>query len=175
MLRKTLSAVAAVAAVAAMGVGTAGVANASPVLKTVVVPCVTPNVPVGCGWHGGNGGHDGHRGGFLGGLGHGLGFNRGGLLGTGILGGGNYGRFGGTYWQRGGVIMPYSQVLSTCGCSAGIDPVSEGYTLVQDPQQVIVVPSGPVVTGDGSCSLTSVNWGLGGFQRGARFFGLHHR
>jgi hypothetical protein len=81
------------------------------------------------------------------------------------------GNFGGTFWQRGGTIFPYSQVASSCGCSG--DPVSLGYTLVQEPQlvQVTEIPVGAVATGDGSCqTLTSVNWGLPGFRRGARFF-----
>lgn len=163
MLRKTLSAVAAVAAVAAMGVGTAGVANASPVLKTSCTPvapattCTNPGGPF-------------HH--FPGGLGHGLGgalgFGRGGLLHTGLLGSDRFrgGRFGGdfagTYWQRDGVILPYSQVVSSCGCSS-----TAGWVEVQDPQQVIVVPEG-AATGDGSCALSSVNWGLPGWNRGVR-------
>jgi hypothetical protein len=168
MLRKTLSAVAAVAAVAAMGVGTAGVANAStPIVKSAV--CIPAAIVAGCT-------HPGHPGfGFGHGLGGALGFGRGGLLHTGLLGsdrfrggrfGGNFGNnFGGTYWERDGIIQPYSEVVSACGCSS----VPAGWVEVQDPQQVIVVPEG-AATGDGSCALTSVNWGSSGWNRGVRRF-----
>lgn len=80
--------------------------------------------------------------------------------------GGAYGSYGGSYWQRGGVILPYSQVASDCGCS---QPASLGYTLVQQPQQVQVVPVG-VAAGDGSCALNQVNWNDARYRRGVRFF-----
>lgn len=162
MLRKTLTVLAVMAAV---GAGTAGVANASTPAPSAL--CV-PGAPVaGCTPHGGH--HDGF--GF--GLGRGLGFNDGGLLGTGLLRGGDFNRGGrwghyqGSFWNRGGVILPYSQVVSSCGCA---DPASLGYTLVENPATVMVVPVGAVATGDGSCALSSVNFGLDRYRHGVRFF-----
>jgi hypothetical protein len=175
MLRKTLT---VVAAMAAIGAGTVGVANAStpaPVaFKTV--QCNSAGLPAACTpgagaqlLHGVGGPLAGLAGGNHGLLGGAFGLggrDRGGRFGFGNGFGGN---FGGTFWQRDGVILPYSQVVSSCGCSGS--PVSFGYTEVVDPQQVLVVPEGAVVTGDGSCqSLTSVNWGLPGWNRGVRIF-----
>lgn len=169
MLRKSLT---VVAVMAAIGAGSVGVANAATPAPSVV--CV-PGVGVGDCDHDGHG-HFGHGFGGLGGgfLGGGLGL--GGLLGgntfinSNHFRGGNFGdRFRGTFWNRGGVILPYSQVVSSCGCSG--DPVSLGYSQVLNPQQVLVVPVGAVATGDGSCeTLSSVNFGQDRFRRGVRFF-----
>lgn len=172
MLRKTLT---IVAAMAAIGAGTVGVANAATPAPTKLATC-TATLSVDCigtgthlpglgglglgGLFGGGHGHPGFPGGNFG---HGFG---------GGFGNGFGGNFGGTFWQRDGVILPYNQVVSSCGCSGS--PVSLGYTEVVDPQQVLVVPEGAVVTGDGSCqSLTSVNWGLPGWGRGVRLFHGH--
>lgn len=150
MLRKLATVAAAMAIV---GAGSVGVANAA-------TPEHFPHIP-----------HVPHiGGGLLGGLG------LGGLLGGGFhhgghFGGGNFGgRFGGTFWQRDGVILPYSQLGSSCGCSVS-DPVSLGYTEVVQPAQIEVVPVGAVATGDGSCeTLTSVDFSRPGWNRGVRFF-----
>jgi hypothetical protein len=168
MLRKCLTSVAVMAAVFA---GTAGVANAStPAPATFKTSACIPGAPVaGCTPGDHRGDHRGGRGGFLGG--------RGGLLGGfglgGFLGGNRTiinNEYANTFWQRDGVILPYAQAASSCGCSGA--PV--GWTQVVDPAAVEVVPFyGAPVTGDGSCvSLTSVNWGLPGWNRGVR---LYHR
>lgn len=175
MLRKTLT---VVAAMAVLGGGSVGMAYAdTPVVKTAVTVPALPIID-----------HDHHHndGGLLGGvLGTGgLGLNgllnsttiirgdnhhRGGHFPGGRFGGRFGGNFGGTFWQRGGVILPYSQVASSCGCSGS--PVGFGYTEVLQPQQVEVVPVGAVATGDGSCqTLSSVDWNRPGFNRGVRFF-----
>jgi hypothetical protein len=172
MLRKTLT---IVAAMAAIGAGTVGVANAATPAPTTacnipggLVPGCTPGAGA-LGLHPGGGAFAGIPGLGHGGLGGVLGLggrDRGGRFGFGHGFGGN---FGGTFWQRDNVILPYSQIVSSCGCSGS--PVSLGYTEVVDPQQVLVVPEGAVVTGDGSCqTLTSVNWGLPGWNRGVRVF-----
>lgn len=176
MLRKTLTVLAVMAAV---GAGTAGVANAS----TPVVPVP----PVG-GVDGVVGGVGNSVGGLLGGVNvlggniavgdqfHGSdrlrgidrfrGGNFGGFYGSDFYGG-RYNHYRNTFWNRGGVILPYSQVVSSCGCG---DPASLGYQLVENPQTVMVVPVGAVATGDGSCSLSSVNFGLDRYRHGVRFF-----
>lgn len=171
MLRKSLTVVAVMAAVAA---GSVGVANAStPVAKTDGLSTCTATNLTNC---------IGTGTGLLGGLG------LGGLLGLGgndpgdhhhHFPGGNFGgrfgggfgnRFGGTFWQNpGGVILPYSSIASSCGCSGS--PVGFGYTQVLQPAQVEVVPVGAVATGDGSClPLSSVDWNRPGWNRGVRFF-----
>lgn len=156
MLRKTLTVLAASAVIAG---GTAGVAYADTPVKSAT-SCVVST-----------GGVLGTITGILGGGGSCL------LPGSGGTGsdhhhrgghfpGGNGGNYGGTYWNRGGVILPYSQVASDCGCS---QPASLGYTLVEQPQQVQVVPVG-VAAGDGSCALNQVNWNDARYRRGVRFF-----
>jgi hypothetical protein len=148
MFRKTLTVLAASAVIAG---GTAGVAYAdTPAPAQRPTLCGTIALPVVC--TPSTGGHDGdHRGGHFGG---------------GFGGGFRGGNFGGTYWNRGGVILPYSQVASSCGCS---DPASLGYTLVEQPAQVEVVPVAADL-GDGSCALDQVNWNDRRFSRGVRFF-----
>lgn len=156
MLRKTLTVLAASAVIAG---GTAGVAYADTPVKSST-SCVVST-----------GGVLGTITGVLGSGGSCL------LPGTGGTGtdtdhhrrhfpGGFGGAYGGSYWQRGGVILPYSQVASDCGCS---QPASLGYTLVEQPQQVQVVPVG-VAAGDGSCALNQVNWNDVRYRRGVRFF-----
>lgn len=152
MFRKTLTVLAAVAVIGGAGAGVAYADTPAPsklqtCTATILSNCIGTGTILGGGLLGG--GHDGH------------GHNRGGHF-PGGLGG----RFGGTYWQRGGVILPYSSVAGSCGCS---DPVSLGYTLVEQPAQVQVVPLG-VEAGDGSCALNTVNWGDSRFSRGVRFF-----
>jgi len=161
MLRKSLT---VVAVMAAIGAGSVGVANAAtPAPTQVPSVCGTVALPVVCTPSPGNhhGGHfpGGNLGGFRGG-------NFGGNFGGSFRG---IDRFRGSFWNRGGVILPYDQVVSSCGCSG--DPVSLGYTQVLNPQQVLVVPVGAVATGDGSCeTLSSVNFGQDRFRRGVRFF-----
>jgi hypothetical protein len=174
MLRKSLT---VVAAMAAIGAGTVGVANAATPAPTAFktgqcAPVVVAGCVPGAGaikLHGAGGPLAGLAGGNHGLLGGVLGLggrDRGGRFGGGLRGG----NFGGTFWQRGGVVYPYSQVVSSCGCSG--DPVSLGYTeFVQPAQQVLVVPEGFAATGDGSCvSLSDVNWGLPQYRRGVRLF-----
>jgi len=159
MLRKTLTVLAASAVIAG---GTAGVAYADTPVKSSTSCVVSTGGVLGtitgvlggggsCLLPGGtdtDGDNDHHRGGHF--------------PGGGFYGGGLYG----SYWQRGGVILPYSQVASSCGCSS---PASYGYTLVEQPQQVQVVPVG-VAAGDGSCALNQVNWGDPRFRGGVRYF-----
>lgn len=182
MLRKSLT---VVAVMAAIGAGSVGVANAATPVVKANPTCTTTGGVVSCLPGVGSLGHPFNPG-SLGS--HLPGGGLGGIFGGGILGGntfinnnnhfrgGNFGgsfrgidRFRGTFWNRGGVILPYSQVVSSCGCSG--DPVSLGYSEVLNPQQVLVVPVGAVATGDGSCeTLSSVNFGQDRFRRGVRFF-----
>ena len=162
MLRKCLTSVAVMAAVFA---GTAGVANAStpaPAKKPATCTATGLSNCIGTGTNLGGllgGDHRGGRGGFGGPFRGGFGGGFGGIRG---------GNFGGTFWQRDGVILPYAQAASSCGCSGA--PV--GWTEIADPSAYQVVPFyGAPVTGDGSCvSLTSVNWGLPGWNRGVRLY-----
>lgn len=73
------------------------------------------------------------------------------FYGGGFYGGGFYP--GGFYRNlNSGVVLPYSQVASACGC-AGSTLVPTGYALVPAPQpQIVQVPVGAVATGDGSCA-----------------------
>lgn len=179
MLRKSLT---VVAAMAAIGAGTVGVANAATPAPTAFkttqcAPVVVADCVPGAGaikLHGAGGPLAGLAGGNHGLLGGVLGLggrDRGGRFG-GRFGGGFGGNFGGTFWNRGGVIYPYSQVVSSCGCSGVVDPTTLGYTeFVQPTQQVLVIPEGFAATGDGSCvSLSDVNWGLPQYRRGVRLF-----
>lgn len=156
MLRKCLTVAAVFAAITA---GTAGVANASTPAPANLPTCTITVLSncIGTGTH--LGGNHGNRGGdFRGGF-------RGGNFGGGF---GFADRYRGTYWNRGGVILPYDQVASSCGCSG--DPVALGYQIVENPTTVLVAPA----TGDGSCvALSQVNWSLPAWHRGVRLFHRH--
>jgi hypothetical protein len=162
MFRKVLTVLATSAVIAG---GSAGVAYADTPVKSSTSCSVSTGGVLGTitGILGGNGSCL-----LPGGLGGGLsdGDHHHHLPGGGFGGGLRGGDFGGTFWQRDGVILPFNQVSSACGCSG--NPASFGYTLVEP--QVQVVPVG-VAAGDGSCAtLNQIDWTRGGFQRGARFF-----
>jgi len=167
MLRKIVT---VGAAMALLGAGSVGMAYASTPAHAVKAetPCTTSGGLVGdlIGAVGGVGGtcvpdplHHGHPG--LPG-GHFPGGYGGGFYGGGY---GFPGGYGGTYWRDPrGVVLPYSQVASSCGCSG--DPVSYGYQLVPAPQY-IEVPVGAVSAGDGSCATL--------LNRGFQYFGSPRR
>lgn len=146
------------AVVAAVLMGTAGVANAA--TPNLVPTDTTPPVAVCVGGVGVNCHHDGgHRGGRGGNFGHGFG---GGL--------GDF-RRGGFYRSiRGGDVLSYDQVVSSCGCSG--DSIPAGYVLVPnyDPQPVAVavVPSYAVEAGDTSCATLLPSGAFGRFGGGFR-------
>jgi hypothetical protein len=155
MIRKVCISAAVMAAVFA---GTAGVANAATPAAPAKLPTCTITVLSNCVGTGVGGNHNGGHNG-----------NRGGNFRGGDFRGGNFGDFrrGGFYRSiRGGNVLSYDQVVSTCGCSG--DTIPAGYVLVPDPQ-VSYVPVQAIEAGDGSCatSLSYTSFGrLGGLRGG---------